>query len=98
MRNRAVTSRPKKEPSTIDNSSMVNTTIPTIIAEFSALRTENNQLKRELLNVSAFLKDDGHNSISIHHNEPTLSEKLFIANKNLKESLIEVDNLSKMNK
>lgn len=50
------------------------------------------------MNVSTFLKDDAHNSVSIHHNEPTLSEKLFIANKNLKESLIEVDNLSKMNK
>lgn len=34
----------------------------------------------------------------MHHNEPTLSEKLFIANKNLKESLVEIDNLSKMNK
>lgn len=32
MRNKAITSRPKKEPSTIDNSSIVNTTIPTIIA------------------------------------------------------------------
>jgi hypothetical protein len=50
------------------------------------------------LNVSAFLKDDAHNSVSIHHNEPNLSEKLFIANKNLKESLLEIDNLSKMNK
>lgn len=46
-KSRALTSRPKKEPSTIDNSSiMINSTIPTIIAEFSALRTENNHLKR----------------------------------------------------
>ncbi len=50
------------------------------------------------MNVSAFLKEDAHHSISIHQAEPTLSEKLFIANKNLKESLIEMDNLSKMNK
>jgi hypothetical protein len=40
--------RHKREPSTIDQSNLNTTipTIPTIIAEFSALRTENNQLKR----------------------------------------------------
>jgi hypothetical protein len=50
------------------------------------------------MNVSAFLKDEPHTSISTTLNEPSINEKLFIANKNLKELLIEVDNLSKINK
>lgn len=66
------------------------------MAEFSALRTENNQLKRELLNVSTFLKDENHPPNNANDN--ILSEKLFIANRTLKEALLEIDGLSRANK
>ena len=92
---RPMTSRNKRQPSTIDHSSIVNTTMPTIIAQFSALRTENNHLKRQLLNVSTFLKDE---PIVTSPNDSSLNEKLFLSNKNLKQALLEIDSLSKANK
>ena len=47
------------------------------------------------MNVSAFVKEDCQTMTVM---EPTLNEKLFIANKNLKEALLDIDNLSKANK
>ena len=84
VRNKALTSRAKREQSTIlESCSMVNSTIPTVVAECSALRTENTHLRRELLNVSTFLKDDIQ-PMAFTLPETSVNEKLFIANKQLR--------------
>ena len=49
------------------------------------------------MNVSAFLKDESQ-TMAFSPPEPSLNEKLFMANKQLREALVELDTLSKVNK
>lgn len=77
--------------------------------ENSILKNENHQLKKELMNVSAFLKDDlqtytqsntndsYYQEVNISLPQLTLSEKLFQANKNYKDSLSKIELLAKQN-
>lgn len=77
-----------------------------IMAQNSILRTENDYLKRELhsqYQVSAFMKDDRNQSSTLNTSENETSrtyqlhDKLYYANRNLQEALLELDNLSKLN-
>jgi regulator of replication initiation timing len=87
-----------------NNNSMCSHLNFNIIAENSKLRTENDLLKRELhsqYKVSAFMKDDRNQSLNASENETSrthkLHDKLYYANCNLQEVLLELDELSKLN-